>query len=133
MLVAVLYFQWHSSEVSSLSAVSGALRLRDPAVVYAEVEPGIYMVRRQDLRYQSLGPDRGQFKALILPCNAYLSSLGWTFEDQTGAGLRYRRRDQTLDAMFASCGPSYVIVTFYQDPVTGQNVTQVRPPNLFSE
>lgn len=127
MLVPVLYFQWHSSEASTLSAVSGALALRDPNRLYIEIESGVYMFRRVDLKVADDGVG-----SVVIPVNTELVSHGWTFEEQMGAGLLYKRGDQTLEAIFASCGPHYGVAVLHQDPATGCDIARSKPFNLFS-
>ena len=126
-ILPVLYFQWHCSEAPTLSVISGALRLRDSKLPCAEIEPNIYMFRAGDVKVAGNGVGALQF-----PYNAHLASLGWTFTDQMGAGLTYKRNEQRLNMLFASCGPSYGVAVLYQDPVTGKDMPYHRPFNLFS-
>lgn len=129
LLVLVLlplgYFHWHSDQASSLALLQGALRLHHTPSGLVEVEPGRLML---DARH-TVPNGVGAFRHSGL--EQYLGAQGWTFADQMGAGLDFRRGAQSLHGLLTSCGPHYLVVVLDQDPSTGKDLNLPRPFNLF--
>ena len=132
-----LYFQLHSSEVSSTGAILGALQLRNKDIPWAEVEPGVFMMRRSDMvSFKSIKePGASQpYRVMELPINAHLSDKGWELVGQMGAGYIYenKQKQDTTTVIYTSCGPHYGIASLYIELESGRETPRNRPFNLFS-
>lgn len=117
-----LYFQYHCSEACTSAVLRGVKELEHFRVT--ALDSSQFLVRSED---RGVRPD----SSIDLPVHEHLRSLGWEFQEQMGAGLHYRRGEQSISGLLTTVGPDYWLVTFYHDLESGHEVRRRHPFNLF--